>query len=141
MFIHGKDKDDYLTSLVMAPSTTDLKYKIWKAENSMVMSWLINSMTNKIVVDFMYYEISKEIQDAKRESYSNNENISQLFEVKDMIHNLQQRDLSVTNISNFESFWQQLDFFNDSKVGCYECSLKYRKVEKEKRIKKFFFLD
>ena len=61
MFIHGKDKDDYLTSLVMAPSTTDLKYKIWKAKNSMVMSWLINSMTNKIVVDFMYYEISKEI--------------------------------------------------------------------------------
>ena len=56
-----------------------------------------------------------------------------------MIHNLQQRDLSVTNISNFESFWQQVDFFNDSKVGCYECSLKYRKVEKEKRILKFIY--
>ena len=41
-----------------------------------------------IFLDFMYYEMAKDIWDATRESYSNNENTSQLFEVKGMIHNL-----------------------------------------------------
>ena len=88
MFICRKGKDDYLIGLTTAPSTTDLNYKISKVENSMVMSWLINSMTNETGVDFMYYETAKEIWDAAKQSY-NNENASQLFEVKGMIHDLQ----------------------------------------------------
>ena len=62
----------------------------------MVMSWHINSMTNEIGVDFMYYEMAQEIWDAAMESYSNNENTSQLLEVKGMIHDLRQGDLCVT---------------------------------------------
>ena len=138
MFICGKGKDDYLIGLATAPSTIDLKYKVWKAENTMVMSWLINSMTNEIGVDFMYYEMAQEIWDAAMKSYSNNENTSQLLEVKGMIHDLRQGDLSVTRyFSTLNRFWQQLDLFNDSKVCCPECSLKYKKVEEKERIFKF----
>ena len=46
MFICGKGKDDYLTGAITTPSTKDPKYKVWKAVNSMVMSWLVNSMSN-----------------------------------------------------------------------------------------------
>ena len=53
-------------------------------------------MTNEIDDDFMYYETAKEISDAKRESYFNNENTSILFEVKGMIHDLRQGDLTIT---------------------------------------------
>ena len=35
-------------------------------------------------------------------------------------------------------FGNNLIFFNDSKVGCFKCSLKYRKVEKEKLFLNFF---
>lgn len=137
MFIHRRGNDDYLTGLAITPSKTDLKYKIWNAENGVVMSWVINSMTNKIGVDFMYYETTKEIQDATRESY-NNKNTSQLFEVEGMIHDLQQGDLSVTQYFNTQnSFCQQLDIFNDSKVGCSKSSLKYKTVEEKERILKF----
>ncbi|KAL6334496.1 hypothetical protein AAG906_016043 [Vitis piasezkii] len=129
MFICGKGKDDYLIGLATAPSTIDLKYKVWKAENTMVMSWLINSMTNEIGVDFMYYEMAQEIWDAAMESYSNNENTSQLLEVKGMIHDLRQGDLSVTQyFSTLNRFWQQLDLFNDSKV--------FSKVRREESRKK-----
>ncbi|KAG6539302.1 hypothetical protein ZIOFF_004464 [Zingiber officinale] len=48
MYICCKGKDDFLTSAFVAPSPEGPKYKIWNAENYMVMSWLINSMTNEI---------------------------------------------------------------------------------------------
>ena len=78
LFICGKWKYDYLTGVAITPSTEDPKYKVWKSENSMVMSWLINSMTKEIGEDFMYYKTAKEIWDAARETYSNNENTFEL---------------------------------------------------------------
>jgi len=54
----------------------------------MVMSWLINSMTNEIGLDFLYYATAKEIWDAVKETYSDNENTSQLIEIEGLIHDL-----------------------------------------------------
>ena len=48
----------------------------------MVMSWLINSMTNEIGKNFMYYKSAKEIQDAAKETYSNKDNTSEVFEIE-----------------------------------------------------------
>ena len=61
MFICGKGKDDYLTGVASPPTKEDPKFKGWKAENNMVMSWLINSMNNEIGKNFLLYETAKEI--------------------------------------------------------------------------------
>ena len=97
MFVCGKGKDDQLTGRAATPEMGDPKYKIWKAKNSMVMSWLINSMTNEIGEDFMYYGLGKEIWKAKKESYSDKENLNFLKlkvllmtfgKVKSLSHNI-----------------------------------------------------
>ncbi|XP_038886270.1 uncharacterized protein LOC120076493 [Benincasa hispida] len=54
MFICGKGKEDYLSSKNPIPDQVDQRYKKWKAENNMVMSWLINSMTTEIGEGFFY---------------------------------------------------------------------------------------
>lgn len=46
MFVCGKGIDDYLSRAAARPKADDPKFRIWKSVNSMVMSWLINSMTN-----------------------------------------------------------------------------------------------
>ena len=56
MFICGKGRDDYITGVSMSPAKGDPDFKQWKTENSMVMSWLINSMTNDIGENFLLYE-------------------------------------------------------------------------------------
>ncbi|KZV16024.1 hypothetical protein F511_14390 [Dorcoceras hygrometricum] len=48
MFVCGKGKEDYLSGALARPKDDDSKFKTWKSENNMVMSWLINSMTNEI---------------------------------------------------------------------------------------------
>ncbi|RVW90308.1 hypothetical protein CK203_036736 [Vitis vinifera] len=58
MFICGKSKDDHLTRAVTIPKKEDPTFKVWKSENNMVMSWLINSMTNEIGENFLPYDSS-----------------------------------------------------------------------------------
>ena len=138
LFICGKGKDDYLTGAVTTPSTEDSKYKVWKAENSMVMSWLVNSMSNDIGLDFMYYDTAKEIWDAAKETYSDKENTSELFEIKGILHDLRQGELTVTQYFNtLNRYWQQLDRFDDAKLECSDCNIKYKKIVEKERIFKF----
>ena len=103
----------------------------------MVMSWLINSMTNEIGLDFLYYATAKEIWDAVKETYSDNENTSQLIEIKGLIHDLRQGDLTVTQYFNtLNRYWQQLDIFEDANIGCSACNLKYKQnCDKERSFK------
>ena len=138
MYICGKGKDDYLTGAVMTPKKGDHKYKGWKAENNMVMSWLINSMNNDIGENFLLYETAQEIWDAAKEIYSSNDNTYELFAIESNLHDLRQGESSVTQYFNtLTKFWQQLDMFEEHKWECAEDGIKFRKFVKQKRIFKF----
>ena len=88
MFICGRGKDDYLTGEVTIPDEKDPKFKVWKNQNHMVMSWLIKSMNNEIGENFLLYGIAKEIWDAARDMYSSIENTAALFEIETNLYNL-----------------------------------------------------
>ncbi|KAF7828194.1 Retrovirus-related Pol polyprotein from transposon RE2 [Senna tora] len=78
------------------PKSDDPTFKKWKAENQMVMTWLINSMTLEIGEDFMFFDTAAEIWNAAKESYSDVENTAELFEIKEALHDLKQgRILSI----------------------------------------------
>lgn len=58
-----------ITSRAVQHDLTHVNFKNWKAENNLVMSWLINSMTPEIGENFLLYSI-KDIWDVARETYS-----------------------------------------------------------------------
>ena len=60
MSICGKVKDDHLTGAAVLPKKEDLKFKSWKSQNNMGISWLINSMINDIEENFLLYGTVKE---------------------------------------------------------------------------------
>ena len=108
MFVCGKGRDDYLTDVAAPPNKDDAGYKSWKTENNMVMSWLINLMTNEIGENFLLYSTAKEIWDAARETYSSSENTTELFEAESILHDLRQGDSSDTQYFNsLTHYWQQ----------------------------------
>ena len=61
MFISEKAMDEYLTGEVTIPKKNDPKFRQWKIENHMVMSWLINSTNNEIGENFLLYRTAKGI--------------------------------------------------------------------------------
>ncbi|RVW87342.1 hypothetical protein CK203_037241 [Vitis vinifera] len=90
MFIRGKEKDDYITGASAAPETIASTYKKWIAENNMVMSWLVNSMTADI----------------------DKENTSEIIQIEGILHDLRQGNLTVTEYFNtLTRLWRQLDTF------------------------------
>ena len=48
LVIHGKGKFGYLDGSLLKPDSFDPSFLAWDINNSMVMSWLINSMDNLI---------------------------------------------------------------------------------------------
>ena len=61
MYISGKGKDEYLTGEIVSPTAGDPHFQLWKTENNMVMSWLVNSMTTEIGENFLLYNTAYEI--------------------------------------------------------------------------------
>ncbi|GAV83491.1 UBN2_3 domain-containing protein, partial [Cephalotus follicularis] len=128
----------YVTGTAVSPEESSARYQTWKAESHMVMSWLLNSMTIEMGEKFMYYQTAKEIWDATRETYSNKDNTSTIFEIKGILHDLRQGEMTVTDYFNaLTRYWQQLDMLEDIKWHCPEDTQQYKKIQEKERIYKF----
>ncbi|RVW73200.1 Retrovirus-related Pol polyprotein from transposon RE1 [Vitis vinifera] len=138
MFIRGKEKDDYITGASAAPETTASTYKKWIAENNMVMSWLVNSMTTDIGENFLSFDTTKEIWDIAKETFSDKENTSEIIQIEDILHDLRQGNLMVTEYFNtLTRLWRQLDTFEVHNWNCVTDGLLYKKIVEGKRVFKF----
>ncbi|RVW87743.1 Retrovirus-related Pol polyprotein from transposon RE1 [Vitis vinifera] len=115
LFICSKGKDEYLTREAAMPKTTELGFRKWKIENSMIMSWLINSMNNDIGENFLLSGTAKDIWDAAKETYSSSENTSELFQVESALHDFRQGEQSVTQYYN--TLTRELDDVRDRIMG------------------------
>ncbi|RVX22922.1 DNA-directed RNA polymerase III subunit 1 [Vitis vinifera] len=139
LFICGKGKDEYLTGEAVMPETTEPGFRKWKIENSMIMSWLINSMNNDIGENFLLFGTAKDIWDAAKETYSSSENTSELFQVESALHDFRQGEQSVTQYHNtLTRYWQQLDLFETHSWKCSDDAATYRQIVEQKRLFKFF---
>ncbi|GMP80639.1 hypothetical protein CsSME_00035660 [Camellia sinensis var. sinensis] len=138
MFIRGKEKDDYITGASALPETTASTYKRWIAENNMVMSWLVNSMTTDIGENFLSCDTAKEIWDMAKETFSDKENTSEIIQLESSLHNLRQDNLTVTEYFNtLTRLWRQLDTFEVHNWQCVADGLLYKKIVEGKRVFKF----
>ncbi|GAV76370.1 UBN2_3 domain-containing protein, partial [Cephalotus follicularis] len=99
----------YIAGATVPLEESSARYQMWKAENHMVMSWLLNSITNEMGENIMYHQTAKEIWDATRETYSNNDNPSAIFEIKRVLHDLRQGEMTITDYFNaLIRYWQHL---------------------------------
>ncbi|XP_074364949.1 uncharacterized protein LOC141705998 [Apium graveolens] len=96
MYIRGRGKIGYLTGETKKPASTDLTYSTWDAENSMVMTWLVNSMDEDISSNYMCYSTAKDLWDNVTEMYSDLKNQSQIYELTLKLGELRQREDTVT---------------------------------------------
>ena len=104
----------------------------------MVMSWLINSMTNEIGENFLLCETAQKIWDAARETYSSSDNVGELFGIESTLYELKQGEMTVTQLfSKLTRYWQQLDLFEKHKWKSPEDSVLYKDIVEQKRIFKF----
>ena len=101
-------------------------------------SWLINSMTNEICENFLLYKTAKEMWDAVKETYSTKENTAEQVDIVNVLHDLRQGDLTLTNYYNILGrHWQQLDVYEEYDWNCPEDAAKYQKIVEKRQLFKF----
>ncbi|XP_028805360.1 uncharacterized protein LOC114760266 [Neltuma alba] len=137
--VEGRGKLGYLTGEVVCPSSTNSQaVHLWKTENSMVSSWLINAMIPAIKRSFMFLPTACEIWDAVREAYSDGENVSQVFEIKTKLWQTKQGTGTLNDYYlTMSALWQELDLQNDDTWKCSEDAALYKKKVDRERLFEF----
>ena len=129
MFVCGKRKDDYLIGVAMSPNKENPKFKDQKTKNNMVMSCLINSMNNDIG-EFSPLRNSEGYMGCCQRNLIKQRQLD-MFEIESNLHDLCQREFSVTHYYNtLTRYWQQLG-------ECPKDGMKFRKIVEQKRVFKF----
>lgn len=94
--ICGQGKLGYITGERPAHEASDQSYKIWLAENSIVLAWLINSIDPKISLRYLWFKTAKEVWDAARRMYSDLGNAYQIFEIRLKLKDMKLGSLSLS---------------------------------------------
>ncbi|XP_073226873.1 uncharacterized protein [Cicer arietinum] len=139
LILNGKGIYGFLTGEVQMPATTDPKYRFWKSENSVIIAWLLSNMESTIKKPFMFLPTAKEVWEAVKETYSDIQNSSQIFDLKSRLWHTKQGDRDVTTYYNeLMTLWQELDLCYDDHWKCCEDSVLFLKRQENDRV--FMFL-
>ena len=136
--IDGRGKLGYLTGEIKKPAANDPGFLTWRSENSLVMAWLLNSMEALIAKPNLFLPTAKDVWDSVRETYSDLENSSQIFELKSKLWNSKQGDRDVTIYYNeMVTMWQELDQCYDNVWENPNDCARFQKREENDRVYMF----
>jgi len=108
LFVGSHKKQQHLTD--DPPAKDTLAYADWVASECSAMFWLINSMTEKISAGIMLLKAAKVIWDILKEMYSNEQIISRVADLYEILFSLRQDGCSLTNYSEMKGILDVLDF-------------------------------
>ena len=98
--LRSRGKFKYIIGTARPQLEIDPKYEIWEAQNSMIMSWLLNSMQPEIRKTYLLLPTARDIWEAVNKTYSKVGFTSQIFQIKPQIMNTKQGTPSVTEDYN-----------------------------------------
>ncbi|XP_044504086.1 uncharacterized protein LOC123224478 [Mangifera indica] len=118
-YLKGKGRLNHL--LGTGPVKDDPMFEAWDEEDSMIMSWLWDSMDPMISDTCMFFATAKEIWDFIRRTYSKARDTAQVYDIKVKTTATKQGDKSVTEYANLlQNLWQELDHYRVFEMKCPE---------------------
>ena len=119
----AKKKIGFVNGKIAKPKDDSLLYEDWESCNTMVLSWLINSMHVDISSSIMYYETVREMWLELQRVFSQG-NGPKIYNLQQDISQITQRQLSVTEYySKFKKLWDQLIHYEPLLSRCIRRNL------------------
>uniref|UniRef100_A0A5B7BNP0 Retrotransposon Copia-like N-terminal domain-containing protein n=1 Tax=Davidia involucrata TaxID=16924 RepID=A0A5B7BNP0_DAVIN len=107
VFLRAKKKSKYLLENPLVAD--DKNFEDWWSENSMVMTWLWNSMEPYVVCNVQLLKTAKQIWGSLEEMYSQEHNVSRIYELFERLFNIQQGNRSLTeHYGTLKGLWEEL---------------------------------
>ncbi|KAK8953762.1 hypothetical protein KSP39_PZI001773 [Platanthera zijinensis] len=101
------------------PPHTDFSWRKWDADNSLVVSWLLHSMSPQVYHSYMLLDSAYDIWIRARDTYFQAGSSMQVYELTRRVLELKKGTMTVAAYySEFERLYQELDFFNTFTAAC-----------------------
>ena len=134
--LKGKGKLNHLIGPV--PSEDDPKFIAWDEEDSMIMSWLWNSMQPETSGTCMFLTTTRDIWETIRQTYSKVRDAPHIHKIKTKIGATKQDTFVVTKYNNImKSLWLELDYYQNIKMKCSEDAAMMLKFVQSERTFEF----
>ena len=135
-FLKGKGKIGHL--LGTGPEKGTAGFEAWDEEDSMIMSWLWNSMTPEISDTCMFLPSAKAIWDTVYQTYSKVHDAALIYEIKTKTTATKQGTKSVTEYANLlQNQWQELDYYRTIDLKCSDCAVAVKRFIERDRVYDF----
>lgn len=96
MALTAKNKLGFVDSTIVQPPLNDLLYGSWLRCNSMVISWILNSVAKDIADSLMYLSTAREVWLDLRERFQQS-NAPRIYQVKKLLSGLHQGAMDVSS--------------------------------------------
>uniref|UniRef100_A0ACD5TRT2 Uncharacterized protein n=1 Tax=Avena sativa TaxID=4498 RepID=A0ACD5TRT2_AVESA len=137
--LRTKDIEGYVLGKDKAPEDEEsVKWRKWSATDSLVLTWLLNSLTPSVAASVEALSTAAEVWKALEEMYSGKGNIMLISQIEDKVHDLVQGNKPVmTYVGELKQLWADLDHLNPLKLEHVECVATANKWIEGKRVLKF----
>ncbi|XP_073219713.1 uncharacterized protein [Cicer arietinum] len=109
--LRSKNKSGFVLGTIYRPKDTDRLSMAWDRCNTMVMSWITNSLEPNIAQSIMWMDSAAEIWHELNDRYHQGD-IFRISDLQEEIYGLRQGDSSITiYFTNLKKLWQELENF------------------------------
>jgi len=106
------------------PADTDPTYVTWLTEDYSVMTWLLNSLEEKINGTVIFQTTAKDMRDTLKVMYGNEENPLRVFEIYEHLFELKYGDRSVPEFyDELKGLIDELEIHQSSVTDAEGCRL------------------
>ncbi|KAL5813378.1 hypothetical protein ACOSQ3_024138 [Xanthoceras sorbifolium] len=137
-FLKGKGKLRHLTGT--GPLKEDPRFDAWDEEDSMIMTWLWNSMTPEVNDTCMFLATAREIWEFIQQTYSKVKDAvaAQVYEIRTKAMSTKHGNGSVTDYANtLQNLWQELDHYRCVRITNPADTTVVRKMLEQDRVYDF----
>ncbi|XP_042067139.1 uncharacterized protein LOC121810436 [Salvia splendens] len=114
----AKNKILFVNGVLLKPTEDDLLYAAWIRCNSMVVSWIMNSLSPQICSSIMYLDDAKEIWSDLRDSFSQCD-FARVYQLKQKIMSLVQGDDDINcYFTNLRISWDEYKHTQPISCSC-----------------------
>ena len=106
--LEAKNKLGFVDGSIVKPPEADPYYRIWCRCNSMIKSWLLNSVTKQLYTSILYFKNASDIWTDLHTRYHKS-NLPRLYKLRHQIQAFRQGSLSLSSYhTRTQSMWEEL---------------------------------
>lgn len=139
LILRTKDLESYVEGEAAKPGDkTSPKWKVWSTTNSLIVAWLLNSLSPTIAASVEILSSAAEVWKTLKKLYSGEGNVMLMAETEERLSELRQEDKSVMEyVAELQHLWADLDHYDPLELHHADCIAATRKWIERRRVMKF----